>query len=105
MNFRFAIFAAATLTLSAAAFAQSAPADLIAGYKAGVAAAKCEPALESDKSSELGDAVQRLEQRSGLAQNDLDALWAETQSAADADLVGFCTVALSTVDAVIASAQ
>ena len=48
------------------AFAQSAPADLIAAYQAGVAAAKCNLGLDSGKSSQLGDAVQRIEQRSGL---------------------------------------
>lgn len=105
MNFQIALFAVASLSLSTFAFAQSAPADLVAGYKAGVAAAKCDPGLDSDKSSQLGDAVQRLEQRSGLAQNDLDALWAETQGAADAGLAGFCASAMPTVDAVIASAQ
>jgi hypothetical protein len=106
MNIRFAaFFLTASLSLSGLALAQAAPADLVAGYKAGVAAAKCEPALDSDKSSQLGDAVQRLEQRSGMAQNDLDALWSETQAEADKDLPGFCAAALPTVDAVISSAQ
>ena len=42
---------------------------------------------------QLGDAVQRMEQRSGLAQGDLDALWSATQQAADADNAGFCAEA------------
>ena len=87
------------------AFAQSAPADLIAAYKAGVAAAKCNLGLDSGKSSQLGDAVQRIEQRSGLAQNDLDALWTKTQGEADADNAGFCGSAAAGIDGVIASAQ
>jgi Skp family chaperone for outer membrane proteins len=85
--------------------AQSAPADLIAAYKAGVAAAKCNLGLDSGKSSQLGDAVQRIEQRSGLGQNDLDALWSKTQADADADKAGFCAQAAAGIDGVIASAQ
>jgi hypothetical protein len=85
--------------------AQSAPADLIAAYKAGVAAAKCNLGLDSGKSSQLGDAVQRIEQRSGLGQNDLDALWSKTQAGADADNAGFCAQAAAGIDGVIASAQ
>jgi hypothetical protein len=87
------------------AFAQSAPAELIAAYQAGVAAAKCNLGLDSGKSSQLGDAVQRIEQRSGLAQNDLDALWTKTQGDADADNAGFCSQAAAGIDGVIASAQ
>lgn len=87
------------------ALAQSAPADLIAAYQAGVAAAKCNLGLDSGKSSQLGDAVQRIEQRSGLAQNDLDALWTKTQGDADADNAGFCGKAAAAIDGVIASAQ
>ena len=90
---------------SGLATAQSAPADLIAAYKAGVAAAKCNLGLDSGKSSQLGDAVQRIEQRSGLAQNDLDALWTKTQGEADADNAGFCSKAAAAIDGVIASAQ
>jgi hypothetical protein len=90
---------------SGLALAQSAPADLIAAYQAGVAAAKCNLGLDSGKSSKLGDAVQRIEQRSGLAQNDLDALWTKTQGEADADNAGFCSKAAAGIDAVIASAQ
>ena len=92
-------------TASSHALAQAAPADLIAAYRAGVAAAKCSLSLDSNKSSQLGDAVQRIEQRSGLAQNDLDALWSKTQSEADADNAGFCAQAGVSVDGVIASAQ
>ncbi len=90
---------------SGTALAQSAPADLVAAYQAGVAAAKCNLGLDSGKSSQLGDAVQRIEQRSGLAQNDLDALWTKTQGDADADNAGFCSAAAAGIDGVIASAQ
>jgi hypothetical protein len=99
---------AAAIVLGAASLpilAQSAPADLVAAYRAGVAAAKCNLGLDSNKSSQLGDAVQRVEQRSGLAQNDLDALWSKTQAEADADNAGFCAQAAAGVDSVIASAQ
>ena len=102
LMFGSAIVLAAT---SSAAFAQSAPADLIAAYQAGVAAAKCNLGLNSGKSSQLGDAVQRIEQRSGLGQNDLDALWSKTQADADADNAGFCAQAAAGIDGVIASAQ
>ncbi len=94
-----------TAVVSTPSWAQSAPADLIAAYQAGVAAAKCNLGLDSGKSSQLGDAVQRIEQRSGLAQNDLDALWSKTQAAADADNAGFCAQAAASIDGVIASAQ
>lgn len=107
MTFR--IGCAATLALAFATaspvWAQSAPADLVAAYQAGVAAAKCDLGLDSAKSSQLGDAVQRIEQRSGLNQNDLDALWSKTQDQADADNAGFCAKAAAAVDAVIASAK
>jgi hypothetical protein len=101
------VFSAITFSvaLGGSAFAQSAPADLVAAYQAGVAAAKCNLGLDSGKSSKLGDAVQRIEQRSGLAQNDLDALWSKTQAEADADNAGFCGKASKGIDAVIASAQ
>ena len=95
------VFGAANLPV----LAQSAPADLVAAYRAGVAAAKCNLSLDSNKSSQLGDAVQRIEQRSGLAQNDLDALWSKTQAEADADNAGFCAEAAAGVDGVIASTQ
>jgi hypothetical protein len=102
LMFASAIVLAAT---SSVALAQSAPADLIAAYQAGVAAAKCNLGLDSGKSSQLGDAVQRIEQRSGLGQNDLDALWSKTQADADADNAGFCAQAAAGIDSVIASAQ
>ena len=95
------VFVAASLP----ALAQAAPADLVAAYRAGVAAAKCNLGLDSGKSSQLGDAVQRIEQRSGLAQNDLDALWSKTQGDADADNAGFCASAAAGIDGVIATAQ
>ncbi len=85
------------------AFSQNAPADLIAAYKAGVAGQKCDLGLDSGKSSKLGDAVQRIEQRSGLAQADLDALWSKTEADADADLKGFCANAGALVDKTIAA--
>lgn len=88
-----------------AVLAQAAPADLVAAYRAGVAAAKCDLALDSGKSSQLGDAVQRIEQRSGLSQNDLDALWAKTQGEAEADNAAYCAKEGQTIDAVIASAK
>jgi hypothetical protein len=106
MKSRLIYFAVVVMTIgSGFAFAQSAPADLIAAYQAGVAAAKCNLGLDSGKSSQLGDAVQRIEQRSGLAQNDLDALWSKTQAEADADNAGFCSKAAAGIDGVIASAQ
>ena len=105
---KFRLMFASLIALSVAssfALAQAAPADLIAAYQAGVAAAKCNLGLDSNKSSQLGDAVQRIEQRSGLGQNDLDALWSKTQAAADADNAGFCAKAAAGIDGVIASAK
>ena len=55
---------AAALTLGAV-LAQAASAELVSAYQAGVAGKLCEPKLDSDKSSRLGDAVQRAEQKSG----------------------------------------
>jgi hypothetical protein len=101
------LFASAFVLVASSlpALTQSAPADLVAAYRAGVAAAKCNLGLDSNKSSQLGDAVQRVEQRSGLAQNDLDALWSKTQAEADADNAGFCAQSAAGIDSVIASAQ
>lgn len=87
------------------AWAQAAPPDLVAAYRAGVAAAKCDLALDSAKSSALGDAVQRIEQRSGLGQNDLDALWAKTQDEAEADNAAYCAKESGRIDAVISLAK
>ncbi len=53
----------------------------------------------------LGDAVQRVEQRSGLAQDQLDALWSDTQAAHDADAAGFCGSAAGEIDKTIAAAK
>ena len=100
---KLAIAAVLFLATVIPASAQSAPADLVAAYKAGVAAEKCGLNLASDASSQLGDAVQRAEQKSGLAQGDLDALYAKTQADADADNAGFCANAAALVDKVIAS--
>ncbi len=95
----------ASLLTAGAVFAQSAPAELVSAYKAGVAAAKCNLGLDSAKESQLGDAVQRIEQKSGLAQGDLDALWSETQAAVEADATGFCAAAAADIDKTIASAN
>lgn len=104
MNFRaMALVLTIGLAWAAPAFPQNAPADLIAAYKAGVAGQKCDLGLDSGKSSKLGDAVQRIEQRSGLAQGDLDALWSKTEADADADLAGFCAKAGALVDKTIAA--
>ena len=72
---------------------------------AGVAAAKCNLGLDSAKESQLGDAVQRIEQKSGLAQDALDALWSETQAAYESDPAGFCAAATDDIDKSIASAN
>ena len=105
MTSRFSLAAVFGLVLTSAVLAQSAPADLIAAYQAGVAAAKCNLGLDAAKTSALGDAVTRIEQRSGLAQNDLDALWTKTQGDADAGLDGFCTAAAGQIDPTIAAAK
>jgi hypothetical protein len=99
----FASILFASALTAGAVLAQSAPADLVTAYKAGVAAAKCDLGLDSGKESQLGDAVQRLEQKSGLAQGDLDALWSGTESAADADMDGFCGGAAAEIDKTIAA--
>ena len=95
---------ASALTLGAV-FAQAAPAELVDAYAAGVAGKVCEPKLDSGKSSQLGDAVQRAEQKSGLGQDELDALWSQTQAAAKADNAGFCADAVPKIDSVIKAAQ
>jgi AmiR/NasT family two-component response regulator len=88
-----------------AVVAQTAPSDLIAAYEAGVAGKVCKPKLDSAKSSALGNAVQHFEQKSGLAQADLDALWTKIQGDAKADAAGFCEKAMAEVDQVIKAAQ
>ena len=88
-----------------AVVAQTAPAELIAAYEAGVAGKVCKPKLDSAKSSALGNAVQHFEQKSGLAQADLDALWTKTQGDAKADAAGFCDRAMAQVDQVIKATQ
>jgi hypothetical protein len=100
-----AVFFLIAASTTGAAWAQSAPPDLVAAYRAGVAAAKCDLQLNSAKSSALGDAVQRIEQRSGLGQNDLDALWAKTQDEAETDNAAYCAKEAPTIDAVISSAK
>jgi hypothetical protein len=106
MNSRFAVSVlfASALTLGAV-FANAASAELNDAYVAGVAGKLCTPKLDSKKSSELGDAVQRAEQKSGLAQDDLDALWKKTQDEAKADNAAFCEKAVPLVEAVIKAGQ
>lgn len=103
-RFVFSVLFASALTVGAV-IAQAASAELNDAYVAGVAGKLCEPKLDSSKSSQLGDAVQRAEQKSGLAQDDLDALWAKTQDEANADNAGFCAKAVAKIDAVIKAAQ
>lgn len=100
-----ASFTLATALTAGAVFAQSAPADLVTAYKAGVAAAKCDLGLDPGKESQLGDAVQRIEQKSGLAQGDLDALWSSTQADQAADSAGFCGAGAAAIDKTIAAAN
>ena len=95
----------ATLLTAGAVLAQSAPAALVSAYKAGVAAAKCDLGLDPAKESAIGDAVQRVEQKSGLAQEQLDTLWTDTQAAHDADAAGFCASAAGEIDKTIAAAN
>ncbi len=95
---------ATALTLGAVLAQAAVPADLTKAYQAGVAGKICKPAPDSAKSSKLGDAVQRAEQKSGLAQADLDAAWAEVQAAAQVD-AGFCAKAPALIDAAIKAAQ
>jgi hypothetical protein len=99
-----AVLFSSALTVGAVV-AEAASAELTNAYMAGVAGKVCEPKLDSGKSSTLGDAVQRAEQKSGLAQDDLDALWKKTQDDAKADNAGFCATAVPLVDAVIKAAQ
>jgi hypothetical protein len=100
-----ACFACATLLTAGAVFAQQAPTELVAAYKAGVAAAKCELGLDPGKEGELGDAVQRIEQKSGLAQSELDTLWSDTQAAQRSDSAAFCAAAAEEIDKTIAAAK
>jgi hypothetical protein len=95
---------ASALTVGAVV-AQAASAELADAYAAGVAGKVCEPKLDSEKSSALGDAVQRAEQKSGLSQDDLDVLWSSTQDEAKADSAAFCAKAVPLVDAMIKAAQ
>ncbi|MEO6607529.1 MAG: hypothetical protein ABIN69_03570 [Aestuariivirga sp.] len=98
------ILFATALTLGAVLAQAAVPAELTKAYQAGVAGKICKPAPDSGKSSQLGDAVQRAEQKSGLAQADLDAAWAEVQTTAQAD-PGFCAKAPAMIDAAIKAAQ
>lgn len=103
-NLLIAVLFATALTIGAV-MAQAASADLTNAYMAGVAGKVCEPKLDSSKSSALGDAVLRAEQKSGLAQDDLDALWSKTEADAKTDNAAFCANAVPLVDAVIKAAQ
>ena len=106
MNSRFAmsVLFASALTVGAV-LAHAASAELNDAYMAGVAGKVCAPELDSEKSSKLGDAVQRAEQKSGLAQDELDALWKKTQGEAKADNAGFCANAVPMIDVLIKAAQ
>jgi hypothetical protein len=106
MKFRLiiSVLFASALTIGAVV-AHAASAELNDAYVAGVAGKVCEPKLDSSKSSALGDAVQRAEQKSGLSQDDLDALWSKTQDEAKADNAGFCAKAVPLVDSVIKASQ
>jgi hypothetical protein len=73
-------------------------------YRAGVAAVECNLNLSSETSSALGDAVQRVEQASGMSQNQLDSLWKKLTADAKADNAAFCADAAVLVDQTIASA-
>jgi hypothetical protein len=103
-RFAFSVLFAAALTVGAV-MAHAASAELNNAYVAGVAGKMCAPKLDSQKSSALGDAVQRAEQKSGLSQDDLDALWTKTQDDAKADNAAFCDKAVPMVDAVIKAGQ
>lgn len=103
-NLLIAVLFATALTVGAVV-AQAASADLTNAYMAGVAGKVCEPKLDSGKSSALGDAVQRAEQKSGLAQDELDALWTSTEDEAKADNAAFCAKASPLVDAVIKASE
>jgi hypothetical protein len=103
-RFVISVLFASALTIGAVV-AHAASAELTDAYAAGVAGKVCEPKLDSGKSSQLGDAVQRAEQKSGLAQVELDALWKKTQDEAKADTAGFCAAAVAKVDAVIKASQ
>jgi hypothetical protein len=102
MNSRFAISVlfASALTVGAV-LAHAGTAELENAYQAGVAGKVCEPKLDSSQSSALGEAVQRAEQKSGLAQDDLDAMWTKAEQEARADNAAFCAKASPLVEAVI----
>lgn len=74
-------------------------------YRAGVAAVECNLNLSSETSSALGDAVQRVEQASGMSQQQLDSLWKKLTGEAKADNAGFCATAAPLVDQTIASSR
>ena len=103
-NFAVSVLFATALTLGAVLAHAAVPAELTKTYEAGVAGKICKPAPDSAKSSKLGDAVQRAEQKSGLAQADLDAAWTAVETAAKAD-AGFCAKAPAMIDAAIKAAQ
>jgi hypothetical protein len=103
-RFLLSVLFASALTLGAVV-AHAASTELKDAYMAGVAGKVCEPKLDSSQSSALGDVVQRAEQKSGLAQDDLDALWDETQAAAKADNAAFCAEASPKVEAMLKAAQ
>ena len=61
-----ATFLTAMALMTGTALAQSAPADLVAAYKAGVAAAKCDLGLDSAKSSQLETPSSALNRKAAL---------------------------------------
>jgi opacity protein-like surface antigen len=99
---KFLLCAIAVAALSAPAFANEA---VLAVYRAGVAAQKCDVTLSGENSSLLADVISRAEQASGLSAGDLEALWNKIVVAADADQAGFCAANASKIEKVIASAQ
>ena len=97
-NFAVSVLFATALTLGAVLAHAAVPAELTKTYEAGVAGKICKPAPDSAKSSKLGDAVQRAEQKSGLAQADLDAAWTAVETAAK-HFAGQSDLVLVSVDA------
>jgi hypothetical protein len=98
-----AVFAISIIaSMAAPAFANEA---VLAVYRAGVAAQKCDLTLSGETSSRLSDVISRTEQASGLSAGDLEALWNKILVAADADQAGFCAANAGNIEKVIASAN
>jgi ribonuclease HII len=104
MNIRlFTSICFALALTTGAVFAQSA--EMKQAHQAAAAAQICDLGLDDATSSALGDAVQRVEQKSGLAQSELDALFGEAQASAEGDKDGFCAGAAAIVAKVVKSAN